>query len=769
MRNYLLVAAMIIVFTACKKDEDVKEEVPTGNLLNENAFVVDTTSLLRVTADSIVISKSATTIRPKIGDVLIGLPTSTNPYGFLSKVIGASEINNQLIQIVQPASLNEAFKQLEFDYDFVDTSTSSANFRTGPLINVNFQNNNSLLNGVKINGVLRINFESIKLQYTKKANSLKPEKVLIEAKLNTQGSSIEIENSSTSAVQLLSEKTLATFPLPPITIVVPVLGVPIPVKFTQKIVLKWLPFTLNARAKWNCLPVTTATLGVKYEQGNFANTSIYSIIASSIQPSANDFDLSASVIAKLTLFKPVYEIAPYNLEVLKGYFEVPNDFELTVQTASPNYELKYKLDVQGGIKMKFWDGVDQDYNINGNVLSKTILQGNFVSQAPNVSTATINTIIQTSAKSGGNVTFDGGSAVTQKGVCWSTNASPTISDSKTLDGGGAGAFVSSLTGLNTNTTYYVRAYATNSIGTNYGNEYSFTTIPTTTSLATITTTTVSGISSSNAQSGGVITSDGNASITVRGICWSINPNPTTNDNKTTNGTGVGSYTSSLTSLNPNTTYHVRAYATNSVGTAYGNDVSFITLTSGPTVTDIDGNAYNIITIGSQIWMKENLKTTRYRNGDLIASGLSDAVWSTTTEGAWAYPNGDIQFNNVFGKLYNHYAVIDSRKLCPAGWHVPSKNEWMALINYLGGATLAPSALASTNSGWLTTTGNTNSSGFTAVGSGTRWEWGTYQGIFFFCHFWAPDIQPPNVGIILELSGTAGAFISQGNSVRCMKD
>ena len=167
------------------------------------------------------------------------------------------------------------------------------------------------------------------------------------------------------------------------------------------------------------------------------------------------------------------------------------------------------------------------------------------------------------------MTDDGGLEVTARGVCWSTNSNPTISDSHSTDGNGTGNFTSIITGLEDNTTYYVRAYATNGVGTAYGNELTFAT-PT---LPTVTTIAVTNIDATSATSGGNVTDDGEATVTARGVCWSTSHNPTISDSYTTNGTGTGSFTSSLTNLTPNTTYYVRAYATNSVGTAYGSEVS----------------------------------------------------------------------------------------------------------------------------------------------------------------------------------------------------
>jgi hypothetical protein len=202
---------------------------------------------------------------------------------------------------------------------------------------------------------------------------------------------------------------------------------------------------------------------------------------------------------------------------------------------------------------------------------------------PNVTTASMSSIATTTATSGGNVTSDGGSPVTAKGVCWGATANPTIADAKTSDGTGTGAFVSNLTGLTATTTYHVRAYATNSAGTAYGTEVTFTTQAL--AVATVTTTSVSGITATTVNSGGNVTSDGGSIVTARGVCWGTTSNPTTAGSKTTDGAGTGSFVSALTGLAPVTTYHVRAYAINSIGTSYGSDVAFTTTAVAiPTLT-----------------------------------------------------------------------------------------------------------------------------------------------------------------------------------------
>ncbi|MBQ7489410.1 MAG: hypothetical protein IJT51_02690 [Bacteroidales bacterium] len=302
---------------------------------------------------------------------------------------------------------------------------------------------------------------------------------------------------------------------------------------------------------------------------------------------------------------------------------------------------------------------------------------------PTVTTTAASNIGTATATSGGNVTADGGATVTARGVCWSTSHNPTISNSKTTNGSGTGSFTSSLTGLTSGTTYYVRAYATNSVGTAYGSEISFTTL----SLPTVTTTAASNIGTATATSGGNVTADGGATVTARGVCWSTSHNPTTSNSKTTNGSGTGSFTSSLTGLTSGTTYYVRAYATNSVGTAYGNEVTFTTTTadgaSCGVCQDYDGNTYNTVQIGNQCWMKSNLRTTHYADGSSVqyASFYYACHYDNLSASSYGYQySGSAAMKNAASSNANPSGV---QGVCPNGWHLPSKAEWNQLVNYVG--------------------------------------------------------------------------------------
>jgi uncharacterized protein (TIGR02145 family) len=203
-----------------------------------------------------------------------------------------------------------------------------------------------------------------------------------------------------------------------------------------------------------------------------------------------------------------------------------------------------------------------------------------------------------------------------------------------------------------------------------------------------------------------------------------------------------------------------------------------------TVTDIDGNTYTTITIGTQEWMKENLKTTRYRNGDLIPTNLSNTQWENTTEGAFSVYNDVAQYNNIYGKLYNWYAVADPRELCPTGWHVPSDGEWDILATFLGG-NLAAGGKMKTVGELQAGTGfwespnveASNISGFSGLPGGSRNYLGVYGSINFDGIWWS-STQSNNSNYQAysrflffysgELNDFSGNF-QDGFSVRCLKD
>jgi plastocyanin len=252
---------------------------------------------------------------------------------------------------------------------------------------------------------------------------------------------------------------------------------------------------------------------------------------------------------------------------------------------------------------------------------------------PSLTTASVANITSTTASSGGNISSDGNSSVTARGVCWSISSNPSVSDTKTTNGTGTGQFIANLTGLAPGTTYFVRAYSTNSVGTAYGNEISFSTNDL--HPAVLSTTEVTAITTGSAVTGGNITSDNGAAITARGVCWNVTTGPTISGSHTSDGSGMGSFVSNLSGLPDGTQYFVRAYATNSSGIFYGNEVSF---------TTVPIPASNVVTIQSSAFTPQSLtvavnSTVKWKNND----GIAHTVTSNTP----LFDSGNIPAGGTF--------------------------------------------------------------------------------------------------------------------------
>ena len=319
-------------------------------------------------------------------------------------------------------------------------------------------------------------------------------------------------------------------------------------------------------------------------------------------------------------------------------------------------------------------------------------------------------------------------------------------------------------------------------------------------LAVLTTTDAINVSATSITSGGNISNDGGGTISARGVCWSTNPEPTINDSKTTDGNGTGTFASTVNGLTAGKLrYYVRAYATNEAGTAYGNSVRFSTLPNAAgSVTDVEGNTYALVQVGTQVWMAENLKTKHYSNGQKISDQqmtepvqyvTDNSQWGSMTTGAYCYYDNNPINESEWGPLYNFYAAIDSRNVCPLGFHVPSDAEWKTLEMSLG----MSQAEADLNNLRGTDEGNkmketdtlhwdapnaeaTNSSGFTGIPGGARnydgstfddlgisgaW-WTTTAGGSLEC--WCHYLQHGTSQV-----GRVSTFRAAGLSIRCIKD
>ena len=297
-------------------------------------------------------------------------------------------------------------------------------------------------------------------------------------------------------------------------------------------------------------------------------------------------------------------------------------------------------------------------------------------------------------------------------------------------------------------------------------------------IPTVTTAPVTEKTESTAKSGGNVTDDGGEAVTARGVVWSKTENPTiTADNKTMNGIGTGSFVSEITDLDPDQTYYLRAYAVNKEGTAYGDQVSFTT-EKATTVTDVEGNVYDLVYIGTQVWMAENLKTTKFNDGSVIPNVIEKAEWiNLTTPGYSWYGNNEDTYGNTYGALYNWYAVADERGLCPTGFHVPTDDDWNTLVTFAGGVDEAGGKLKEEGTiHWNTpNTAATDFYGFKALPGGRR----CYEGNFWYIGegarwwtstqfntelAWSRNVSYNNAKVLRDYKEK-----TYGMSIRCVKD
>jgi hypothetical protein len=321
-----------------------------------------------------------------------------------------------------------------------------------------------------------------------------------------------------------------------------------------------------------------------------------------------------------------------------------------------------------------------------------------------ITTTAASSITYTTATGGGNISSDGGTAITAYGICWSTSQNPDVSLGTKIYNSGAysGAFSGSMTGLTNGTTYYVRAFAVNSVGTSYGSQQTFTTTANT--APTLTTTAASSISYNTATSGGNVSANGGATITSYGICWSTSSGPTTAlSTKTTTNTSVsGAFSDNITGLSPSTTYYVRAYATNSVGTSYGNEISFTTSALNLAVGDSyqGGKVGYIFVSGDAGYVAGEQHGIIFSSADVGSGIVSDrvawgsmslsATYTCTSTNEYGVGRGQTNTNIILGvsggsasnsvaKMCADYSVTDGG-VTFSDWFLPSICELEKFYN-----------------------------------------------------------------------------------------
>lgn len=411
-----------------------------------------------------------------------------------------------------------------------------------------------------------------------------------------------------------------------------------------------------------------------------------------------------------------------------------------------------------------------------NQVGKSINYSNEVSiKTLNIPTLAYTSIIVSSTplavSVSGSISSDGGLPIISKGIVWSTSSNPTIDLSTKTSISPTSEFRSLFTGLQLGTKYYFRSYATNIAGTAYGPEKQFTTH----NIPTISTNGITNITSAGAKSGGNIISEGGgdvanwSAITTRGVVWSTDRNPTIDlSTKTIDGKGLGSFQSEIGVLAENSKYYLRAYATNSAGTSYGNEVSFTTaIFTFKTVVGANG----------RIWMDRNLGATQVATnvrdvaayGDLYQWGRGkDGHQLRTSNNTATLSSLDIPGNAFFISAYTDWRRPQNNNLwqgvnginnpCPSGFRIPTKSEWEAEIaswlNQNQGAFDSPLKLPIA----MMRNGNGLSSGF------------PYDTGFY----WSSSISGANEVYVLRFENQKQPYMKNdlrayGFSCRCIKD
>jgi uncharacterized protein (TIGR02145 family) len=394
---------------------------------------------------------------------------------------------------------------------------------------------------------------------------------------------------------------------------------------------------------------------------------------------------------------------------------------------------------------------------------------------PLISDVIFDSITASSAKIKGYFNIGTGVTLIATGVCYSSSPHPDLSDLILERQAISDTLNITLSPLQENSVYYVRLYIIVRLNSTlkdylfYGNESSFKTkitepiviTPPEPVIPSVLTETISSITTSKAGISGVVSDNGGSPILQRGICLGTSTQPTISNTVILSPGDTGRFHIEFNNLKPMTIYYARAFASNIAGISYGAEIQFQTY---GTVADIQGNIYTTIQLGNQIWIRENLKVTLLNDGTEIKRVDDVVTWFFLSEPVYCWYN-KVDLDTVYGPLYNWLAV-NTNKLCPSGWHVPSWNDWMSLIDYFGGVAYRMSTTATKMKNEVT--------GFAPLYGGELSN-NNFVGRNDIAKWWSSTPDPGgSISHALGLSRTNGIYFQlnqwcDGLSVRCVKD
>lgn len=378
------------------------------------------------------------------------------------------------------------------------------------------------------------------------------------------------------------------------------------------------------------------------------------------------------------------------------------------------------------------------------------------------------------------ILYDGGTDITTCGFCWNTTGYASDDHTCAETGQVNGKLMFKPDTLRENTRYYIWAFAGNNKAVGFGSSTPFRTKAI--RVPYVATYPAAMLTHNTVKINACLYEDNSFSTIERGICWSTSPNPSLEDSeRKADVTSMPSYTVVISGLNPSTVYFFRAYATNSAGTGYGEIVSYRTLDGS--VTDYDGFEYSTVRLGNQEWMASNLRTTSFSNGERIpktgteTKNIEDEL-NPVYQWPYQYHEEHPELLEDDGRLYTWYAVNDSRKLCPEGWHIPSLDEWNEMLHHIGGDNPKTTDLRRFSYTTDPLNPDVTEGSFRAQLAGFRNASGLFQsGFNYGTYWWSSTTGASNengFAVFCSPSENDPASIREkskkdGYSVRCIKD